>query len=69
MRRQPVTSTNVSEIGYDEVSRVLEIAFVSGAVYQYFDVPRQVFDALMQAPSVGQYLNNNVKGYYRYARI
>ncbi|SHN73563.1 KTSC domain-containing protein [Bradyrhizobium erythrophlei] len=69
MKRDPVTSTNIAEVGYDPNSRTLEVLFNSGAVYQYFDVPQQIYNDLMQAPSKGGFVNANVKGHYRYARI
>ena len=69
MHRQPVTSSNLAEIGYDEPRRVLEVLFKNGSVYQYFDVPPQEHQALMQAKSHGQYLNANIKGRFRYARV
>lgn len=69
MRRQTVISSNIAEIGYDENSRTLEILFNSGSVYQYFDVPPQIYAELMQAGSIGQYLNANIKGNFRYARV
>lgn len=69
MHRQPVTSSNIAEIGYDEASRTLEILFRNGSIYQYFDVPTQEHRALMIASSHGQYLNAHIKGRYRYARV
>jgi hypothetical protein len=69
MQRLPVTSSNIAEIGYDEDRRVLEVLFKTGSVYQYFDVPLQEYQGLMQASSCGQYLNANIKGRFRYARV
>ncbi|RYF94548.1 MAG: KTSC domain-containing protein [Caulobacteraceae bacterium] len=69
MRRQPVASSNIAEIGYDEGERTLEVLFLNGSIYQYFEVPVQIFTELMQATSVGQYLNANIKGQFRYARV
>jgi hypothetical protein len=69
MRRQPVGSSNIAEIGYDENSRTLEVLFHNGSIYQYFDVPPQIHTEIMQAGSVGQYLNANIKGNFRYARV
>ena len=69
MRRVPVTSSNIAAVGYDEASRTLEILFTNGRVYQYFDVPTQAHRALMNAGSYGQYLNQHIKGKYRYARV
>lgn len=69
MKRQSVSSSNIAEVGYDESSRVLEVQFTSGIVYQYFDVPPQIYVEMMQAGSAGQYLNANIKGNFRYARV
>jgi len=69
MQRKPVTSSNLAEIGYDEKRRVLEVLFKSGTLYQYFEVPPREYQALMQASSHGQYLNANIKGRFRYARV
>lgn len=61
MNRVPVGSSNVAEIGYDAATRTLEVAFNSGGVYQYFDVPSSVHEGLLSASSVGRYLDVNVK--------
>ncbi|MGH1464244.1 MAG: KTSC domain-containing protein [Cognatishimia sp.] len=64
-----VDSSNVSAIGYDEDSLTLQVEFNSGATYQYFDVPQQIFEGMLDAGSVGQYLNQHVKGVFRYSRV
>jgi Helicase HerA, central domain/KTSC domain len=69
LNRVPVVSSNVASAGYDAASSVLEVEFSNGHVYQYFDVPQIVYEQLIQAPSVGQYFNVNIKGVYRYARL
>ena len=69
MQRTPVESTNVASIGYDHTTQTLEVEFQRGWVYQYFDVPEPVYDALMAAPSKGEFLNASIKGSYRYARM
>jgi len=65
----PVVSSNLARIRYDENTMTLEIEFQGGRVYQYFDVPVQVFEGLRKAASHGQYFNQNIKGHYRYARV
>ena len=69
MRRVPVISSNIAEIGYNESSQTLEILFRSGSVYQYFGVPDRVHRGLMNAVSHGQYLHQEITGRYRYTRI
>lgn len=69
MNRQPVTSSNIASIGYDADSQTLEIEFLNGGVYQYFDVPQHVHEELMNASSHGQYLAQNIKGIYRFSKV
>jgi hypothetical protein len=69
MNRESVSSSNISELGYDEERRILEVLFRNGSVYQYFDVSPQIYSELRQASSIGQYINSNIKGNYRYARV
>ncbi len=69
MVRTAVSSTNISSIGYDEESFSLEIEFNNGSVYQYFDVPPEVYRDLMAAGSYGQYFAKNIKGVFRYSRV
>ena len=69
MERISVTSSNIAEIGYDELSGTMEILFHSEALYQYFDVPVQVYEELLAASSHGKYFNANIKGRFRYAKV
>jgi hypothetical protein len=69
MRRQAVESSSIAEIGYDARRRVLEVRFRNGGLYRYFDVPASRHRALVEAESVGGYLNRCIKGRYRYVRV
>lgn len=59
--RSPVSSSNLASVGYDMTSSVLEVEFKNGSVYQYLNVPRGTYDALLGAASVGGYFNANVR--------
>jgi hypothetical protein len=61
-------SSNIARIRYLSEQSILEIEFKKGLVYQYFDVPENVFEQLKSANSKGQYFAANIKGSYRYAR-
>lgn len=69
MDREPVASTNIVSIGYDESSETLEVEFASGTIYQYYNVGPAVFEALMHAPSKGQFLNINIKNAFAFSRV
>ena len=65
----PVQSSNVESIGYDEAAQTLRVRFHSGATYEYKNVGIMEFEQLKAAPSVGSYLNRNIKGNYPYQRV
>jgi hypothetical protein len=61
MKRKSVSSTTMNSVGYDSGKKLLEMQFSSGDVYQYFNVPYEVYERLMNAPSHGQYFNIHIK--------
>ena len=44
MKRQQVESSNLSSIGYDSEDQILEVEFKHGGIYQYFEVPENIFE-------------------------
>lgn len=69
MPRRPVRSSNIASIGYDASGSILEVEFVTGAVYQYYKVPQAVYEGLMSASSHGTYLVRYVKDVYQYREM
>jgi len=69
MDMHPVSSSNVASVGYDVDSATLQVEFLNGGVYQYFDVPENVYQGLVNADSVGKYLAAHIKGHYRYSKV
>ncbi len=69
MKRQPVTSSNIKSVGYDAASKLLELEFHSGGVYQYFNVPETTHNGLVKAESHGSYFHRNIRDKYRYRKI
>lgn len=69
MHRDLVASSSIASVGYDSASMTLEVEFTHGGVYQYCDVPDSVYQEFMSAPSLGMYLNQNIRDNYRYTRL
>lgn len=61
-------SSTILRFGYEEQDRVLKVEFKNGTVYDYYDVPEHVFSGMKNSASKGQFLAQQVKGTYRYAR-
>lgn len=68
MRRRPVSSSAISSVGYDPKGKVLELEFASGGVYDYYEVPRKVYAALLVAESKGRFIAEEIRGRYRSER-
>jgi hypothetical protein len=49
MKRKYIKSTTVLTVGYDSESKTLEVQFTAGKIYQYYDVPPQMYELLLQA--------------------
>src|SRR5918996_2415207 len=69
MERTPVDSSAIASVGYDQSRQILELEYVDGDVYRYFEVPEALHRALLAAPSIGQFVNTEVKGTFRYEKI
>jgi hypothetical protein len=61
MKRDRVSSASIASVGYDEAQHVLELEFHNGKVYRYLHVPAAVHRLLLQAPSIGEFVNTVVK--------
>lgn len=69
MERQSVESSNLASIGYDAENEILEVEFNHGGIYQYFDVPENVYEELMSAASHGVYFSANIRNDYEYEKM
>lgn len=69
MERQRVSSSNIRSIGYDNSTSTLEIEFINGRIYQYYNVSERVYSSLMSASSHGQYLVANIVNNFKYKEL
>ena len=67
--RTSVVSSNILSVGYDERTQTLEVEFIRGTVYQYYGVPDNIHQELMNAPSKGQFFNTYIRDMYPYSRV
>ena len=69
LQRKPVSSTNIASVGYDAGTKVLEIEFKGGGVYQYAGVPEKRYELLMKASAIGSYFHREIKPWYEFKKI
>ena len=65
IKRAPVESTALAAVGYSKRLRALEIEFRNGAIYRYYDVAPEVYDALLNARSKARFYDDNIRHKYR----
>ncbi len=69
MNRESVQSSMITSIGYEPDTSTLEIEFSStGAVWQYYDVPENVYHEMLSG-SIGKYFNANIKDQYAESQV
>lgn len=58
-------SSNIARLNYDDEKGLLMIEFRSGKMYRYHNVPYDVWNKLIDAPSPGKAFNSEIKGKFK----
>ena len=61
-----VASTAVDWVDRDAKTGTVEIRYKGGDRYSYFEVPERVYLGIFNAASIGAYVNERIKPFYRY---
>jgi hypothetical protein len=70
MERKEVESSLIKSIGYEPVTKTLEVEFRSkGSVYEYYHIPAAVWEGLCKADSIGVYFGHMVRGKYEFKKL
>lgn len=69
MKTTALASTTLATVAYDADREVLQIEFQDRSVYQYFDVPKDVHEALLRVPSKGGYFNLAIRRRFIHVRL
>lgn len=65
-----VISSNIAEVDYDENTCTVTVLFHSGDKYEFYRVPKGIYDRMLTAKSVGKYFNLYIKeAGYEYSKI
>lgn len=62
IRWERVRSSNVDAVGYDADFGRLYCVYLNGSCYVYSDVPPEVWDAMLAAPSKGAFFYDEIRG-------
>lgn len=67
--REPVQSSNIATVGYDDESQLLDVEFRSGDVYRYQRVPKRIYTDFMVALSRGKFFHQCIKNNFNYVKL
>jgi len=62
-------SSVINHYSYDAEAKTLKITFVTGTIYVYENVPKQVVKMLSAAESKGRYFNYHIKDHYLFKKL
>lgn len=62
-------STVIRNWKYDDAEQRLDVLFVSGKRYSYFEVPPEVAEEMRAAFSKGSYYNREIRDRFRFTRL
>jgi hypothetical protein len=64
-----VASSAVRAVRFHAARNELDVRFEEGREYRYGNVPRSKFHALLQADSIGEFINHEIKPYHPFQEI
>lgn len=67
--RVQVESSNLESIGYNRKTKILEVEFKNGGLYNYFEVPIEVYVDLMTAGSHGKFFCAHIRNEFDYENV
>jgi hypothetical protein len=69
MKTTAVNSRTLRTVAYDADRQILQLEFHSRTKYRYFQVPVDIYEGLLQAPSKGAYFNHFIRDNFDYCQI
>ena len=64
-----INSSNLKAASYNTTTKVLTTTFNNGSIYEYYDVPWELFTKFRMAESQGKHFNVNISKNYKYKKI
>ena len=64
-----VESSLIREVEYDDKGRLLYVCFHTTGWYVYADLPPDIYEELLAAPSKGVYFNEEIRGAFSEGKL
>jgi len=64
-----INSSNLKFASYQTDVKILAVTFKNGTIYEYYEVPWEVFTKLRMSKSQGKFLNTSINKVYKYKKV
>lgn len=64
-----VVSSNIKTAEYNTENKTLSIVFKTNSIYEYYDVPWEIFTRFRMSESQGKYFSSNINGKYKHKKV
>ena len=64
-----INSSNLKFASYQTESKTLSVTFKNGTIYEYYEVPWELFTKLRMSKSQGKFLNSNINKVFKYKKV
>ena len=62
-------SVNVKSISFEKKNNTFDLTYRNGKVYRYLDFEESLFKQAIESTHIGKFLNDHVKGNFRFVQI
>jgi hypothetical protein len=69
LERLELDSSALAWVRYVPEQRVLQVGSRTGRVYDYFDVPPEIYSELLAAESKGRYYNHHIRNEFEFNQV
>jgi len=67
--RHPVVSSQIKSVGYHYATNMMVIEFKNGSVYEYEDVPYDIYETLIESKSLGTYFHKRIRDEFNTIKV
>jgi len=64
-----ISSSNLKHASYNTSTKVLTTIFSNEAIYEYYDVPWEIFTKFRMTESQGKFFNKSISRNYKYKKL
>ena len=64
-----INSSNLKHASYDTSTKILTITFNNRSIYEYYDIPWELFTKFRMSDSQGKFFSTNISRNYKYKKL